>query len=56
MISQKTALARQGKLRTKITSMMAKSTSPGLADTTFFARSGSFNETTATDLETDRSN
>ena len=27
-----------GKLRTKITSPMAKSTSPGLSDTTFFAR------------------
>ena len=27
-----------GKLRTEFTSLIAKSTSPGLSDTTFFAR------------------
>ena len=39
-ISPKTALARGANyiVRTKITSLIAKSTSPGLLDTTFFAR------------------
>ena len=37
-ISQKHSTCPSGKLRTKITSPIAKSTSPGLSDTTFFAR------------------
>ena len=35
---QKNSTCRSAKLRTKITSPIAKSTSPGLSDTTFFAR------------------
>ena len=37
-ISPKNSTCPSGKLRTKNTSPMAKSTSPGLLDTTFFAR------------------
>ena len=37
-ISPKNCTCPSGKLRTKITSPIAKSTSPGLSDTTFFAR------------------
>ena len=37
-ISQKNSTCPSGKLRTKITSPIAKSTSSGLLDTTFFAR------------------
>ena len=36
-ISQKNSICPSGKSRTKITSPIAKSTSPGLSDTTFFA-------------------
>ena len=36
-ISPKNSTCLSGKLRTKITSLIEKSTSPGLSDTTFFA-------------------
>ena len=39
-IAQKNSTCPLGKLRTKITSPIAKSTSPGLLDMTFFARWG----------------
>ena len=41
-ISPKNSTCPSGKLRTKITSPIAKSTSPGLSDTTFFARWNAF--------------
>ena len=42
-ISPKNSTCPSGKLRTKITSPIAKSTSPWLSDTTFFARQSLFN-------------
>ena len=42
-ISSKNSLCPSGKLRTKITSQIAKSTSPGLSDMTFFGHCASWN-------------
>ena len=45
--SSKNSTCPLGKLRTKVTSPVTKSTSPGLSDTTFFARCASIQNSTS---------